>query len=88
MYVETRPLCRHHLPCALAGPQKFRARAGTSREQRQTRRVPLEHCRLVRGPVAHATRGEELVTALLLEMMERKQALLVGDGAASPPEPA
>lgn len=84
-HLASRPLCRRYLPCALVGPQRFRALAGSSRQLRQTRRVPLEHCRVIRGPLTHATRGEELVTALLLEM-ERRQALLVGAAAASPPE--
>jgi len=44
------PLGALHLPCVLAGPPRFAALAGTSKQARSIRRIPLPLCRLVRRP--------------------------------------
>lgn len=63
-HVPQRPLARRDLPCVLAGPPRYLALAGSQRQQREVRRVPMELCRII-GEPASAVRGATLITALL-----------------------
>lgn len=55
-----------HLPCVLAGPPRYLSLAGSPRQQRKTRKVPMELCRIVRAPSASAgCHGAALITALI-----------------------
>ena len=49
-HMPHRQLRRHHLPCVLAGPPRYLALAGSERQRRQARLIPLELCRVVREP--------------------------------------
>jgi len=48
-HMPSRPLHQMHLPCILAGPPRYIALAGTARQRRQVRKVPLEMCRTISG---------------------------------------
>lgn len=67
-----RPLKRRHLPCVLAGPPRYMTLAGSKRDQKSVRHIPMELCRLVSSPTCDYTcsedvpGGAELVSALVL----------------------
>ena len=48
----SRPLTKLQLPCVMAGPPRYIALAGSERQKRAVRRIPLELCRVVRRPAA------------------------------------
>jgi len=67
-----RPLKHYHLPCVLAGPPRYMTRAGSKRDQKSVRHIPMELCRLVSSPTSDyacsedVPGGAELVSALIL----------------------
>ena len=88
-HMSHRQLCRHHLPCVLAGPPRYLALAGSERQRRQVRLVPLELCRVVREPplmctfAGRGTGARCTKSGVLLAALLRGSAQMEGDATFS-----